>query len=168
MGKSNLTASHPAAGYREFTRKMICLSSVVLWAALILLQATANGQKAIPLQLIVNAAAEEAADNPAGQDAAGRWEEIDKEYQSGAVPAEELELRSKIEQASERFKAKEWAAGQAMIDEILAAVTSSDYRKKRLLQAARKQREHEKRGVKINKEKPTPPGANAPGGEDLT
>ena len=166
-GKPNLTASHPAAGYREFTCRMIYLSSAVLFTVLILLQAAANGQNAIPLQLIVNAATEEATDKPDGQDAAGRWGELNKEYQSGAVPAEEIELRSKIEQASERFKAREWAGGQAMIDEILSAVTSADYRKKRLLQAARKQREHEKRGAKADKEDRVPPGANAPPGKDL-
>ncbi|MDE0740131.1 MAG: PQQ-binding-like beta-propeller repeat protein [Planctomycetota bacterium] len=165
-GKPNLTASQPAAGYREFTCRMIYLSSAALFTVLILIQAAANGQNAIPLLRLVNAAAEEATDRPDGQDAAGRWGELNKEYQSGAVPAEEIELRSKIEQANERFKAREWAGGQAMIDEILAAVTSADYRKKRLLQAARKQRELEKRGAKTDKEDRAPPGANAAPGRD--
>ena len=165
-GKPNLTASHPAANCRKSTGRMIYLSSAVLLTVLILLQAAANGQNAIPLQLIVNAAAEEAAGNPDGQDAAGRWGEPGKEYQSGAVPAEEVELRSKIEQAGQRFKAGEWAAGQAMVDEVLAAVTSADYRKKRLLQAARKQREREKRGAGTDKEDRAPPGAKAQPGTD--
>ena len=60
---------------------MIYLSSAALFTVLILIQAAANGQNAIPLLRLVNAAAEEATDRPDGQDAAGRWGELNKEYQ---------------------------------------------------------------------------------------
>lgn len=160
-GKPNPSPTPAAAGRREFSRGALAPFAVGLFAAFVLFTLPSPGQNALPLQVIVNAAAEKAAEEP---EAANNWLEIDKEYQSGAVPSEEAEIQTRIEQASERFSAKEWAAGQAIADEILARITSADYRKKRLLKVARKQREREKlvRGSE-EKDFPPPAGNGKPG-----
>lgn len=91
-----------------------------------------------PADVAAPTGGEEAENSPAD------WFSLDKEYQSGAVAGEEVELRKEVELARNQFKAKEWVAGQALIDGVLARITSADYRKERLLKAARKLRELEK------------------------
>ena len=96
---------------------------------------------------------------------------LDKEYQSGAVAGEELEFQREVEQARSQFKAKEWVAGQALIDAVLARITSADYRKERLLKAARKLRELEKLPAKDKDDERNPAGPpetdNQQASEDL-
>ena len=134
------------AGEKRSTNAAVKLRLLCALASLALLPAPARSiaQDIIPLQVIVDAAAEVADDaGPGKEEAPADWFKIEKEYRSGAVPGEEVELRSRIELARERFKAGEWAAGQTLLDEVLARVASADYRKQRLLDIARRHRERE-------------------------
>lgn len=83
------------------------------------------------------------ADEDVEEEAPADWFNVEKEYRSGAVAGEEAEIRAEVELAGQQFKAREWGAGQALIDGVLSRVTSVGYRKRRLLDAARKLRERE-------------------------
>ena len=134
------------AGEKRSTNAAARLRLLCALASLALLPAPARSiaQDIIPLQVIVDAAAEVTDDTgPGKEEAPADWFKIEKEYRSGAVPGEEAELRSRIELARERFKAGEWAAGQTLLDEVLARVASAGYRKQRLLDIARRHRERE-------------------------
>ena len=116
-----------------------------------------------PADVAAPTGGEEAENSPAD------WFSLDKEYQSGAVAGEEVELRKEVELARNQFKAKEWVAGQALIDGVLARITSADYRKERLLKAARKLRELEKLPAKEEQPNPAgkPPANNQQATDDL-
>ncbi len=105
----------------------------------------------------------------AAENSPADWFSLDKEYRSGAVAGEEAELRREVELARSQFKAKEWVAGQALIDGVLAKLTSADYRKQRLLKAARKLRELEKLPAKEGPPNPAgkPPANQQQATDDL-
>ncbi|MFP6739646.1 MAG: PQQ-binding-like beta-propeller repeat protein, partial [Planctomycetota bacterium] len=140
---------------KDLTKNKLTRSWTSLLSLLIALAGLPCGAQEIVL-------IEEAADVeiPAGEAAVENspadWFSLDKEYRSGAVAGEEAEIRKEVELARNQFKAREWVAGQALIDGVLARITSADYRKQRLLKAARKLRELEKLPAK--KEPPNPAG----------
>lgn len=113
------------------------------------------------------------ADEDKEEEAPADWFNLEKEYRSGAVAGEEARVRSEVELARQQFKAREWVGGQTLIDGVLARVTSTDYRKRRLLDAARKLREREKPPGKTGQDSAGPgvpgklPANTQPTTEDL-
>ncbi len=85
-------------------------------------------------------------DNPAADDSAppNTKEDLPPEYRSGAQVKERHQVESRLRRAEDHFSKREWVDGFALLDEVLAEVTSPEHRRRLLLEAAKRRREAEK------------------------
>jgi len=77
---------------------------------------------------------------------------VDREYKSGALPKEETRTVARMRRANENFEREQWAEGLVLLDEILAEATSPDYRRRRLLEAAKRARDLERKLEELEKQ----------------
>jgi len=104
---------------------------------------------AVGAQILVREAVEDegAAPGRAGRDPDG----VDREYKSGALPKEAPRARSRLKRAEDHFRRQQWADGLAIVDEVLAETTSPGYRRRRLLEAAKRRRQLDRKLAELEK-----------------